>query len=158
MTTSRWSVLPHDYFPLPPQGHLWDCTASYLPASTEIDYFKHLNMSTVWKGTAGASTVGPASGYKLELSHLFVVLFLFVYRLSANISNPDDVIILIIFNSSLICFMTFGIKIYRKIPKILTFVLPCVCDIKSCKPKIEVPRARYRIGGRSQLLPFDSTI
>jgi hypothetical protein len=45
-------------------------------------------MSTVGNGTAGASGTGPASGYNLMLSHLFIVLFLFLYRLNVNTSNP----------------------------------------------------------------------
>jgi hypothetical protein len=76
-------------------------------------------MSTVENDTTGASGTGPASGYNLKLSHLFIVFFLFLYRLSANTSNPYDAIILLIFTNSMICFMIFEIKIYRKIPKTL---------------------------------------
>jgi hypothetical protein len=71
-------------------------------------------MSTVGNGTVGASSTGPTSGYNLELSHLLV---LFLYRLSANTSNLDDVIMLLIFTYS---FMIFGIKICRKMTKTLT--------------------------------------
>jgi hypothetical protein len=53
-------------------------------------------MSTIENGTTGASGTGPASGYKLELSHLLVVFFLFLYRLSVNTNNPYDAIILLI--------------------------------------------------------------
>jgi hypothetical protein len=77
-------------------------------------------MSTVGNGTTDASSTGPASGYNLELSHLLVVFFLFLYRLSANTSNPYDAIILLIFMHSMICFMIFEIKICRKMPKSLT--------------------------------------
>jgi hypothetical protein len=63
---------------------------------------------------------GPASGYSLVLSHLFIVFFLFLYRLSANTSNPYAVIMLLIFTHSMICFMIFRIKICCKMPKILT--------------------------------------
>jgi hypothetical protein len=77
-------------------------------------------MSNVGNGIVGASGTSPASGYNLELFHLFVVFFLFLYGLSANINTHYDVIILLIFNNSMDCFMNFGIKIYRKMPKILT--------------------------------------
>jgi hypothetical protein len=77
-------------------------------------------MSTVGNGTTGASGTGPASGYNLVLSHLFIVFFLFLYRLNANTSNPYAAIILLIFTHSMIYFMIFGIKICRKIPKTLT--------------------------------------
>jgi hypothetical protein len=68
-------------------------------------------MSTVGNGTTGASDTGPASGYNLELSHLLVVFFLFLYRLSVNTSNPYDAIILLIFTQTMI----FEIKICRKL-------------------------------------------
>jgi hypothetical protein len=54
-------------------------------------------MSTVKNGTAGASDTGPASGYNLKLSRLFVVFVLFLYRLSVNSNNLYDVIILLDF-------------------------------------------------------------
>jgi Ca2+/Na+ antiporter len=78
-------------------------------------------MSTVGNGTTGASGTGPASGYNLELSHLLVVFFLFLYRLSANTSNPYNAIMLLIFTYSMIYFMIFRIKICHKILKSLTF-------------------------------------
>jgi hypothetical protein len=78
-------------------------------------------MSTVGNGTTGASGTGPASGYNLELSHLLVVFFLFLYRLSANTSNPYNAIMLLIFTHNMIYFMIFRIKICHKIPKSLTF-------------------------------------
>jgi hypothetical protein len=74
-------------------------------------------MSTVENGTASVSSIGLASGYNLELTHLFVVFFLFLYRLNMNTNDPYDTIILLIFNNNMICFMTFEIKIYHKIPK-----------------------------------------
>jgi hypothetical protein len=77
-------------------------------------------MSTVGNGTTGASDTGPASGYNLVLSYLFIVFFLFLYRLSVNTSNPRTIIMLLIFTYSMVCFMIFRIKIYRKIPKTLT--------------------------------------
>jgi hypothetical protein len=77
-------------------------------------------MSTVENGTTGASSIGPASGYNFELSHLLVVFFLFSYKLSANTSNPYDAIMLLIFTHSMICFMFFEIKICHKISKSLT--------------------------------------
>jgi hypothetical protein len=77
-------------------------------------------MSTIGNGTTGASGAGPASGYNLELSHLLVMFFLFLYRLSVNTSNPYDAIILLISMYSMICFMIFGIQICHKIPKSLT--------------------------------------
>jgi hypothetical protein len=76
-------------------------------------------MSTVGNGTTGASGTGPASGYNLMLSHLFIVFFLFLYKLNTNTSNPYTVIILLIFTHSMICFIIFGIKICRKIAKTL---------------------------------------
>jgi hypothetical protein len=82
-------------------------------------------MSTVGNGTTGASDTGPASGYNLELSHLLVV---FLYRLSVNTSNPYDAIILLIFTHSMIFFMIFGIKIYRKMLKSLTIQKLDRCD------------------------------
>jgi hypothetical protein len=83
-----------------------------------IDYFKLLNMSTVGNGTVGASSTSPTSWYNLTLSHLFVVFILFLYRLSTN--NLYATIILLILNNSMIYLMDFGIKIYHKMPKILT--------------------------------------
>jgi hypothetical protein len=85
-------------------------------------------MSTVGNGTNEASDTGPASGYNLVLSHLFVVLFLFLYRLSMNTSNPYAAIMLLIFTHSMICFMIFGIKICRKMPKNLTIQNLDCCD------------------------------
>jgi hypothetical protein len=90
--TSRWCVLLNDYFPLLLERHSWNCTTFYLPASTEIGYFNQLNMSTIRNGTAGASDTDPASRYNLKLSHLFIVFFLFIYRLSVNTNNPYDAI------------------------------------------------------------------
>jgi hypothetical protein len=52
-------------------------------------------MSTVGNGTTGASDTDPASRYNLELSHLLIVFFLFLYRFSMNTSNPYDAIILL---------------------------------------------------------------
>jgi hypothetical protein len=77
-------------------------------------------MSTAGNGTTGASDTGPASGYNLVLSHLFIVFFLFLYRLNVNTNNPYTVIMLLIFTHSMICFMIFRIKIYRKMSKNLT--------------------------------------
>jgi hypothetical protein len=73
-------------------------------------------MSTVKNGTAG----GPASGYNLKLSRLFVVFVLFLYRLSVVSNNLYVVIILLILNNSMIFLLDFGIKMYRKMPKHLT--------------------------------------
>jgi hypothetical protein len=95
-----------------------------------------LNMSTIGNGTAGASGTGPALGYNLTLSHLFIVFVLFLYGLNVNTSNIYDAIILLILNNmnniyaaiillilnnNMIYLMDFGIKIYRKMPKILTY-------------------------------------
>jgi peptidoglycan/LPS O-acetylase OafA/YrhL len=89
-------------------------------------------MSIVGNGTTGASSIDPASGYNLMLSHLLIVLlivfFLFLYRLSANTSNPYAAIMLLIFTHSMICFMIFGIKICHKMPKNLTFQKLDCCD------------------------------
>jgi Na+/melibiose symporter-like transporter len=79
-------------------------------------------MSTVRNSTTGASGTGPASGYNVVIYHLFIMFFLFLYRLNVNTSNPYTVIILLIFTHSMICFMIFGIKICRKMPKNLTAV------------------------------------
>jgi hypothetical protein len=65
-------------------------------------------------------STGLASGLKLELSHLLVVFFLFLYRLNVNTNNSYDVIMSLIFTHSMICFMFFEIKIFRKMAKILT--------------------------------------
>jgi hypothetical protein len=85
-------------------------------------------MLTIGNGTTGASGTGPTSGYNLELSHLLVVFFLFLYRLSANTTNPYDAIMLLIFTHSMICFMIFGIKICRKMTKTLTIQKLDCCD------------------------------
>jgi hypothetical protein len=71
-------------------------------------------MSTVGNGTTDAFDTGLASGYKLKLSHLLVMFFLFLYRLSANVSNPYDTIMLLIFTHNIIYFMIFEIKICHK--------------------------------------------
>jgi hypothetical protein len=70
-------------------------------------------MSTVGNCTTGASGTGPSSGYNLVLSHLFIVFFLFLYRLSVNTINPYTAIMLLIFTHSIIYFMIFRIKIYK---------------------------------------------
>jgi hypothetical protein len=77
-------------------------------------------MSTVRNGTTRVSGTGTASEYNLMLSHLFIVFFLFLYRLSANINNPYTAIMLLIFTHSMIYFMIFGIKICCKTRKTLT--------------------------------------
>jgi hypothetical protein len=85
-------------------------------------------MSIVGNGTTGASGTDPASGYNLELSHLLVMFFLFLYRLSVNTSNPYDGIMLLISTHSMICFMIFEIKICRKMLKSLTIQKLDCCD------------------------------
>jgi hypothetical protein len=85
-------------------------------------------MSTIGNGIAGASNTIPASGYNLELFYLFIVFFLFLYGLSMNTNTHYDVITFLIFNNSMICFMDFGIKIYRKMPKSLTIQKLDCCD------------------------------
>jgi hypothetical protein len=80
-------------------------------------------MSTVGNGITGASGTGTASGYNLVFSHLFIIFFLFLYRLNINISNPYTAIMLLIFTHSMIC-MIFKIKICCKIPKNLTITAP----------------------------------
>jgi hypothetical protein len=93
-----------------------------------IDYFKQLNMLTVGNGTVGASGTSPASGYNLKLSRLFDVFVLFLYRLSTNTNNLYAAIILLILNNSMIFLLDFGIKIYRKMPKLLTIQKLDCCD------------------------------
>jgi hypothetical protein len=61
------------------EGRSWDCTTSYFPASSKIDYFKQLKISTVENGITSAGGTGPASKYKVELYHLFVMFCLFLY-------------------------------------------------------------------------------
>jgi hypothetical protein len=78
-------------------------------------------MSTVGNDTTGASDTGPASRYNLVLSYLFIMIFLFLYRLSVNTSNPYAAIMLLIFTYSMICFMIFEIKICRNACR----CLPC---------------------------------
>jgi hypothetical protein len=80
-------------------------------------------MSIVGNGTTEASGTGPASGYNLVLSHLFIMFFLFLYKLSTNTSNPYAAIMLLIFTHIMFCFMIFGIKIYRKMHKTLTVAM-----------------------------------
>jgi hypothetical protein len=74
-------------------------------------------MSTVGNDIISASGTSPASKYNLMLSHLFVM---FLYKLSANTNNIYAAIILLIFNNSMIFLLDFRIKIYHKIPKLLT--------------------------------------
>jgi hypothetical protein len=73
-------------------------------------------MSTVGNDIISASGTSTASEYNLMLSHLFVM---FLYKLSAN-TNIYAAIILLIFNNSIIFLLDFRIKIYHKIPKLLT--------------------------------------
>ena len=80
-------------------------------------------MSTVGNGTTGVSGTGPASGYNLNLPYLLVVFFLFLYRLSVNTNTLYDVTIFLMFSIFMIYFMIFGIKLYRKMPKFLTYLL-----------------------------------
>jgi hypothetical protein len=75
-------------------------------------------MPTIGNDTVSASSIGPILGYKLDFLILFIVFFVLSYRLSGNINNHYDVIIL--FNNILIYFMTFEIEIYCEIPKNLT--------------------------------------
>jgi hypothetical protein len=75
-----------------------------------------LNMSTVGNDTAGASGTDHTSGYNLTLSRLFIVLILFLYRLSMNTNKLYAAIILLILNNMMIYLMAFEIKIYRKMP------------------------------------------
>jgi hypothetical protein len=56
------------------------------------------------------------------------MFFLFLYRLSVNTSNPYTAIILLIFTHNMICFMFFGIKICRKMPKNLSDQKLDCCD------------------------------
>jgi hypothetical protein len=80
-----------------------------------IDYFKQLNMLTIGNGTAGASGTGPASGYNLMLSRLFIMFVLFLYRLNVNTNNLYGVMILLILNNSMIflLFIMFALFLYR---------------------------------------------
>jgi magnesium-transporting ATPase (P-type) len=87
-------------------------------------------MSTVENGAAGASSTSAASRYNINLSNLFVVFFMFLYRLRMNTNKPYDAIILLIFNNIVIYFIAFGIKIYRKMPKILTQTWPLSEQLK----------------------------
>jgi hypothetical protein len=93
-----------------------------------IDYFKQINVSTVGNDTVGASGTSPSSGYNLTLSRLFIVFVLFLYRLSTNTNNLYAATILLILNNIMIYLMAFGIKIYRKMPKILTIQKLDRCD------------------------------
>jgi Ca2+/Na+ antiporter len=77
-------------------------------------------MSTIRNGTASDFDTDPASGYNMRLSCLFLMFFLFLYRLSMNMNNPYEVIILFILYNIMIYFIAFGIKIYCKITKNLT--------------------------------------
>jgi hypothetical protein len=119
VTTSWWCKLLYHYFQKVVRG---TALIPFFLHQIRIDYFKLLNISTVGNGTIGASGTGPASGYNLVLSNLFIMFFLLLYRLSANTSNPYTVIILLIFTHSMIYFIIFKIKIYRKMTKTLTVV------------------------------------
>jgi hypothetical protein len=109
-TTSWWCALVYHYF----QKDV--CGMALLP------FFQHQIRST----TSTCSTcrlLGTAPPVSLGTtwsSHLLVVFFLFLYRLSANTSNPYDAIMLLIFTHSMICFMIFLIKLCHKMPKSLT--------------------------------------
>jgi hypothetical protein len=67
-------------------------------------------MSTVGNGTVGASGTGPASGYNLQLTRLFVVFVLFLYRLSVNTNNFYAAIILLILNNNMIFYWILKLK------------------------------------------------
>jgi hypothetical protein len=97
-------------------------------------------MSIVRNDTAGASGTGPASGYNLKLSRLFVMFVLFLYRLSANTNNIYAFIILLILNNSMIFLLDFGIKIYHKMPKLLTIQKLDCCDRLSVTSFAAVPK------------------
>jgi hypothetical protein len=118
-TTSWWIALLYNYFPVDVRG---TALLPFFLHQLKIDYFEQLNMSTVGNGTASAFSTGPTSGYNLEHSRLFVVFFLFLYRLSVNTYNPYEAIIWL--NNIIICLVTFGIKIYGKVPK---FIMPWQC-------------------------------
>jgi hypothetical protein len=96
-------------------------------------------MSTVGNGTTDAFDTGLASGYNLKLSHLLVMFFLFLYRLSANVSNPYDTIMLLIFTHNIIYFMIFEIKICHKMP-----LTPTAIFTPSWTPGNESESARDR--------------
>jgi hypothetical protein len=81
-------------------------------------------MSAVGNDTVGASDTGPASGYNLKLSHLFIIFVPLLYRLSVNTTNLYTVIILLIINNSMIFLLDFKIKIYHKMAKHLTIYFP----------------------------------
>jgi hypothetical protein len=95
------------YFPVDVHG---TAVLPFFLHQLKIDCFEQLNMSTVGNGTIGACGTDPASGYNLGLLRL--------HRLSVNMNNLYEAIILV--NNIMICLMTFGIKIYHKMPKILT--------------------------------------
>jgi hypothetical protein len=119
-------VLLYDYFQEDVRG---TALLLFFLHQLMIDYFKQLNMSTVGNGTAGAFGTGPASGYNLKLSCLFVVFVLFLYRLITSTNNLYATIILLILNNSMNVLLNFGIKIYRKMPKHLTLY-------RSSRPRI----------------------
>jgi hypothetical protein len=128
--SARLLACANDYFPmvctpvlLP--GGLRSCMTTFYYFSVDVhgtgwlsfflhqpmfDYFKRLNMLTVGNGTVVASGTSPASWYNLMLSRLFVVFVLFLYRLSANLNNLYNALILLIVNNSMIYLMDFGIK------------------------------------------------
>jgi hypothetical protein len=108
-TTSWWCKLPFDYLlvvcasvPLLSEGRSWDGTASILFCIKLDRLLRAAQHVDCWERHHRNSGTGPASGYNLVLSHLFIVFFLFLYRLSANTINPYTVIMLTIFTYSMI--------------------------------------------------------
>jgi hypothetical protein len=97
-------------------------------------------MLTVGNSTVGASGTGPTSRYNSKLSRLFVVFVLFLYRLSVNWKNLNAAIILLILNNSMIFLLDFGIKIYHKMPKLLTIQKLDCCDRLSVTSFAAVPK------------------
>jgi hypothetical protein len=89
------------------------------------------------------------------LSHLFIVFFLLLYRLSANTSNPYTVIMLLIFTHSMIYFIIFEIKICHKIPKTLTVLAPGCADPR--RPMLLSCAESSGLGPRSLLPSLESS-
>ena len=78
-------------------------------------------MSSHGNGAPGASGTGPALGYTLN-QFWFIILFMFISENNMNTSTYFVSTISLIYDMELI--ITFGIKIYQKLPSYLTYTIP----------------------------------
>jgi hypothetical protein len=119
-TTSWWCVLLYHYF------------QKDVRRMSLFPFFLHqIRSTTSIYSTCRLLGITPSVPPTLVLplgttwnSLIYVVFFLFLYRLSVNTINPYTAIMMIIFTRIKICFMIFKIKIYRKMPK--SYMYPVV--------------------------------